>query len=71
MSTIVVAADTDSEARLLAHALPDLGEVTHHGTALCGIPAEYLTIVPGMAWEQVAPASRCQHCQQEWLAAGA
>lgn len=51
-----------------AHAIPDLGPATeHHGISVCGIPIEYVTVVPGMEWEATEQASRCPHCHDDVL----
>jgi hypothetical protein len=58
----IVATET-GPAALRAHALADLGEMTHrYSVAVCGFPAERLTIVPGLSWDGVEPEYRCKHC---------
>jgi hypothetical protein len=52
----------------MLHALVDPGQATHLGVALCGIPAQYLTIVPDLAWDEAEASSRWERCQQEWPA---
>lgn len=60
----VIATETEQSSPV-AHLVGDVGEVTaRHGMALCGLPAEVLVIVPGLQWEQVDPASRCEPCQE-------
>jgi hypothetical protein len=67
----VVAAEVGPKAHPCAHAVPDIGDVTHlHGMALCGFPAEHLASVPGLRWEDVGLDRRCTHCQEESTAAG-
>lgn len=42
------------EATMTAHALGNLREFTRRfGMAACGLPAEYLTLVPELPWEEV------------------
>jgi rubredoxin len=65
MRPYVVAAEVEPQAAPRAHALPNLGDITdEHGVALCGFPAERLTAVPGLAWEDVDHARRCRHCRK-------
>lgn len=63
---LLVAAETDAPGGPRAHATADVGSSTaRHGVSLCGYPNEHLTILAGMAWEQVNAASRCPHCQDD------
>ena len=64
---LVVAAEVGGQASPCAHAVPALGPSTStYGTALCGFPADQLTVVPGLRWEQIEVESRCRYCQQDW-----
>ena len=61
---LVVAAEAAFLGGPRAHAVPDIGSSTPlFGVALCGIPADYLAVIPNMTWEQVDPGRRCAHCQ--------
>jgi hypothetical protein len=51
-----------AESEQLAHAVLGLVEF-RDSFSLCGEPAEVLTQVPGMAWHEVQPEYRCEHCQ--------
>jgi hypothetical protein len=70
-SYIVAAEVAPEDAAPYAHAVADIGDLTHlHGVALCGFPAEHLTSVPGLKWEDVEDGRRCMHCLQESTTAG-
>jgi hypothetical protein len=53
---------------LHAHAVPDLGEATGLGVALCSVPAHVLTLVPDLEWDDVDLRHRCPLCQAAWRA---
>jgi hypothetical protein len=56
---------------VLAHAIADLGDATTPRLALCGFPAEILTLLPELAWKDVVAANRCPHCQAQVAIASA
>ena len=67
MLALIVAVEAVQDVPLCAHAVPDLGALTgRYGAALCGVPADLLTLAPDMAWLEVALLLRCRHCQAEW-----
>jgi hypothetical protein len=62
--SFVVGAEELVEPR--AHAVLDLGEQTvEKSVALCGFPADHLTIVRVLAWEDVAADVRCAFCHAD------
>lgn len=53
-------------AATLAHAVPEVGDATRLGVALCGMPVEGLTLRPDLAWLDTGTHGRCEHCQRAW-----
>lgn len=51
-------------AATLAHAVPDVGEATSLGVALCGMPVESLTLRRDLAWQDLETRDRCRHCER-------
>lgn len=54
-----------SPTAIVAHAVIDVGPATARTVTLCGIPVEVLTVVPGLAWDEVQTSKRCHHCGNE------
>ena len=61
---VIVGVEADrAEPTLVAHAVPDLRVLTPWlGVASCGLPVEYLTLVPELVWAEVDSRIRCPHC---------
>lgn len=57
-----------AESTIEAHAVLDLRGLTPWlGMSSCGVPAEYLTLVPDLAWAEVDGRLRCPHCDSAAL----
>jgi hypothetical protein len=55
--------DRPDQADPRAHIVSDIGGATVLGVALCGYPAQALTLVRDVDWDEVDRRYRCAFCQ--------
>lgn len=69
--TVVGVEFASAEPALVVHAVGNLLALTRaFGMAACGLPAEYLTLVPELPWADVHRCLRCGYCDAEQPADG-